>query len=129
MTGLSQGQTTRSRPAGIKRTAQAYAHHGTGLMREQGQRPAREACERLQVGGYTIDGAHLHASWIAAGPGTGFAYGSGPSSGALATAADGSTVRFAPVLFQPIAGDEVAQALGRVAPGTAAILGEINYRW
>ncbi|MEV0381146.1 SDR family oxidoreductase [Nonomuraea sp. NPDC050643] len=33
-------------------------------------------------------------------------------------ATDGDTVRIAPVLFQPIAGDEVAQALGRVAAGT-----------
>ena len=32
-------------------------------------------------------------------------------------AADGSTVRFAPVLFQPIAGDDVAQAIGRIAVG------------
>ena len=33
-------------------------------------------------------------------------------------ATDGSTVRFAPVLFQPIAGDEVAQAVGRIAVGS-----------
>ncbi|MGK5740236.1 SDR family oxidoreductase [Micromonospora sp. URMC 103] len=33
------------------------------------------------------------------------------------SAADGDTVRIAPVLFQPIAGDEVAQALARVATG------------
>ncbi len=33
-------------------------------------------------------------------------------------AANGSTVRFAPVLFQPIAGDEVAQAVGRIAVGS-----------
>ena len=33
-------------------------------------------------------------------------------------AADGSTVRFAPVLFQPIAGDEVAQAVARIAVGS-----------
>jgi uncharacterized protein YbjT (DUF2867 family) len=32
-------------------------------------------------------------------------------------ATDGSTVRFAPVLFQPIAGDEVAQAVARVSVG------------
>jgi uncharacterized protein YbjT (DUF2867 family) len=32
-------------------------------------------------------------------------------------AADGSTARFAPVLFQPIAGDDVAQAIGRIAAG------------
>ncbi|MGW0807691.1 SDR family oxidoreductase [Nonomuraea sp. NPDC002799] len=32
-------------------------------------------------------------------------------------AADGDTVRIAPVLFQPMAGDEVAQAVGRVAVG------------
>ena len=29
-----------------------------------------------------------------------------------------STVRFAPVLFQPIAGDDVAQAVGRIATGS-----------
>lgn len=33
-------------------------------------------------------------------------------------ATDGNTVRIAPVLFQPIAGDEVAQAIGRVAVGS-----------
>jgi uncharacterized protein YbjT (DUF2867 family) len=33
------------------------------------------------------------------------------------SATDGDSVRFAPVLFQPIAGDEVAQAVGRVALG------------
>ncbi|MEV8637240.1 SDR family oxidoreductase [Streptosporangium sp. NPDC051023] len=33
-------------------------------------------------------------------------------------ATDGDTVRIAPVLFQPIAGDEVAQAVGRVAVGS-----------
>ncbi|WP_214102590.1 SDR family oxidoreductase [Acrocarpospora catenulata] len=33
-------------------------------------------------------------------------------------ATDGTTVRIAPVLFQPIAGDEVAQAVGRVAVGS-----------
>ncbi|MEU0568939.1 SDR family oxidoreductase [Nonomuraea sp. NPDC005983] len=32
-------------------------------------------------------------------------------------ATDGDTVRIAPVLFQPIAGEEVAQAVGRVAVG------------
>jgi uncharacterized protein YbjT (DUF2867 family) len=32
-------------------------------------------------------------------------------------ATDGDTVRIAPVLFQPIAGDEVAQTVGRVAVG------------
>ncbi|MGR6320551.1 hypothetical protein Q2K19_23080 [Micromonospora soli] len=31
------------------------------------------------------------------------------------SAADGGTVRMAPVLFQPMAGDEVAQALARVS--------------
>ncbi|MEU4678544.1 SDR family oxidoreductase [Micromonospora sp. NPDC023737] len=34
------------------------------------------------------------------------------------SAADGDTVRMAPVLFQPMAGDEVAQALGRVSMGS-----------
>ncbi|MER7443768.1 SDR family oxidoreductase [Micromonospora avicenniae] len=34
------------------------------------------------------------------------------------SAADGDTVRLAPVLFQPIAGDEVAQTLDRVAVGS-----------
>ncbi|MEV1173641.1 SDR family oxidoreductase [Nonomuraea sp. NPDC049784] len=33
-------------------------------------------------------------------------------------ATDGNTVRMAPVLFQPMAGDDVAQAVGRVAVGT-----------
>jgi len=33
-------------------------------------------------------------------------------------ATDGGTVRFAPVLFQPIAGDDVAQAVGRIAAGS-----------
>jgi uncharacterized protein YbjT (DUF2867 family) len=33
-------------------------------------------------------------------------------------ATDGGTVRFAPVLFQPIAGDDVAQAVGRIAVGS-----------
>ncbi|MEQ4717623.1 SDR family oxidoreductase [Nonomuraea sp. B19D2] len=33
-------------------------------------------------------------------------------------ATDGNTVRMPPVLFQPIAGDDVAQAVGRVAVGT-----------
>jgi uncharacterized protein YbjT (DUF2867 family) len=33
-------------------------------------------------------------------------------------ATDGDTVRCAPVLFQPIAGDDVAQAVGRVAVGS-----------
>ena len=33
-------------------------------------------------------------------------------------AADGSTVRFAPVLFRPIAGDDVAQAVGKIAAGS-----------
>ncbi|MGW0590921.1 SDR family oxidoreductase [Streptosporangium sp. NPDC002607] len=32
-------------------------------------------------------------------------------------ATDGGTVRMAPVLFQPIAGDEVAQAVGRISVG------------
>jgi len=32
-------------------------------------------------------------------------------------ATDGGTLRFAPVFFQPIAGDEVAQAVGRIATG------------
>ncbi|MFG2058795.1 SDR family oxidoreductase [Micromonospora sp. NPDC048930] len=35
-----------------------------------------------------------------------------------AAATDGGTVAMAPVLFQPIAGDEVAQAVGRVAVGS-----------
>jgi uncharacterized protein YbjT (DUF2867 family) len=34
------------------------------------------------------------------------------------SATDGDTARFAPVLFQPIAGDEVAQAVGRISVGT-----------
>ncbi|MET7751284.1 SDR family oxidoreductase [Micromonospora sp. NPDC005367] len=34
------------------------------------------------------------------------------------SAADGDTVRMAPVLFQPMAGDEVAEALGRVSVGS-----------
>ncbi|MER6174157.1 SDR family oxidoreductase [Streptosporangium sp. NPDC001681] len=34
-----------------------------------------------------------------------------------AAATDGGTVRMAPVLFQPIAGDEVAQAVGRISVG------------
>jgi uncharacterized protein YbjT (DUF2867 family) len=33
-------------------------------------------------------------------------------------AADGSTVRFAPVLFQPIAGDDVARAVAGIATGS-----------
>ena len=33
-------------------------------------------------------------------------------------ATDGGIVRFAPVLFQPIAGDDVAQAVGRIAVGS-----------
>ena len=33
-------------------------------------------------------------------------------------AADGGTVRFAPVLFQPIAGDDVAQAVARISVGS-----------
>jgi uncharacterized protein YbjT (DUF2867 family) len=33
-------------------------------------------------------------------------------------ATDGSTVRFAPVLFQPMAGDEVAEAVGRISMGS-----------
>jgi uncharacterized protein YbjT (DUF2867 family) len=33
-------------------------------------------------------------------------------------AADGSTVRFAPVLFQPIAADDVAQAVARISVGS-----------
>ena len=33
-------------------------------------------------------------------------------------ATDGSTVRMGPVLFQPIAGDEVAQAVGRISAGS-----------
>jgi hypothetical protein len=33
-------------------------------------------------------------------------------------ATDGSTVRFAPVLFQPIAGDDVAHAVGKIAAGS-----------
>lgn len=33
-------------------------------------------------------------------------------------ATDGNTIRLAPVLFQPVAGDDVAQAVARVAVGT-----------
>jgi hypothetical protein len=33
-------------------------------------------------------------------------------------ATDGSTVRFAPVLFRPIAGDDVVQAVGKIAAGS-----------
>lgn len=33
-------------------------------------------------------------------------------------ATDGSTVRFAPVLFQAIAGDDVAHAVGKIAAGS-----------
>jgi uncharacterized protein YbjT (DUF2867 family) len=33
-------------------------------------------------------------------------------------ATDGGTARFAPVLFQPIAGDDVAQAVARIAVGS-----------
>jgi uncharacterized protein YbjT (DUF2867 family) len=36
----------------------------------------------------------------------------------VASATDGDTVRFAPVLFQPIVSDEVAAAVGRTAVGT-----------
>jgi uncharacterized protein YbjT (DUF2867 family) len=48
-------------------------------------------------------------------------------------ATDGDTVRLAPVLFQPIAGDEVAQAVGRVAVapplnGTTEIAGPEQVR-
>ena len=39
--------------------------------------------------------------------------------GSIADAAtDGGTVRIAPVLFQPIAGDDVAQAVGRISMGS-----------
>ena len=38
-------------------------------------------------------------------------------------ATDGSTVRMAPVLFQPIAGDEVAQAVGRISVGATCRAG------
>jgi uncharacterized protein YbjT (DUF2867 family) len=48
-------------------------------------------------------------------------------------ATDGTTVRMAPVLFQPIAGDDVAQAVGRVAVdsplnGRAEIAGPERFR-
>jgi uncharacterized protein YbjT (DUF2867 family) len=36
----------------------------------------------------------------------------------VAAATDGDVVRFAPVYFQPVAGDDVAQAVGRTAVGT-----------
>jgi uncharacterized protein YbjT (DUF2867 family) len=49
------------------------------------------------------------------------------------SAADGDTVRFAPVLFQPMAGDDVAQAVGRISAGaplhgTAEVAGPEQFR-
>ncbi|MGW3810843.1 SDR family oxidoreductase [Micromonospora sp. NPDC005113] len=79
---------------------------GTERLPESGYFRAKVAQEKL-IEGSSIPFSIVHATQF---------FEFAPSIAAAAT--DGGTVTMAPVLFQPIAGDEVAQAVGRVAVGS-----------
>ncbi|MEU7001849.1 SDR family oxidoreductase [Nonomuraea sp. NPDC046570] len=92
--------------------AAGVGHHvaisvvGTERMPENGYFRAKIAQEQL-IGTSGIPFSLVHATQF-------FEFVRSIADGAT----DGNKVRIAPVRFQPIAGDEVAQAVGRVAVGT-----------
>ncbi|MEV4808846.1 SDR family oxidoreductase [Micromonospora avicenniae] len=92
--------------------AAGVGHHvalsivGTDRLPDNGYFRAKVAQEKL-IEGSSIPFSIVHATQF-------FEFVKGIAD----SAADGDTVRMAPVLFQPISGDEVAQALGRVSVGS-----------
>lgn len=92
--------------------AAGVGHHvalsvvGTERLQQSGYFRAKSAQEKL-IGNSAIPYSLVHATQF-------FEFARSMTDAAT----DGSTVRFAPVLFQPIAGDEVAQAVGRIAVGS-----------
>jgi uncharacterized protein YbjT (DUF2867 family) len=92
--------------------AAGVGHHvalsvvGTDRLQESGYLRAKGAQERL-IENATIPYSIVHATQF-------FEFVPGMADAAT----DGGTVRFAPVLFQPIAGDEVAEAVGRTSMGS-----------
>jgi uncharacterized protein YbjT (DUF2867 family) len=92
--------------------AAGVGHHvalsvvGTDRLQQSGYFRAKAAQERL-IGKSAIPFSIVHATQF-------FEFVRSMAD----AGSDGSTVRFAPVLFQPIAGDDVAQAVGRVTVGT-----------
>jgi uncharacterized protein YbjT (DUF2867 family) len=79
---------------------------GTERLPESGYFRAKVAQEKL-ISGSSIPYSLVHATQF-------FEF----VTSIAAAATDGTTVRLAPVLFQPIAADDVATAVGRVAVGT-----------
>ncbi|GAB4057516.1 SDR family oxidoreductase [Catellatospora paridis] len=92
--------------------AAGVGHHvalsvvGTDRLQQSGYFRAKSAQEKL-IESSTVPYSIVHATQF-------FEFVRSMADAAT----DGSTVRFAPVLFQPIAGDDVAGAVGRVAVGT-----------
>jgi uncharacterized protein YbjT (DUF2867 family) len=92
--------------------AASVGHHvalsvvGTGRLQQSGYFRAKSAQEKL-IEKSAIPYSLVHATQF-------FEFARSMTDAAT----DGSTVRFAPVLFQPIAGDEVAQAVGRISAGS-----------
>lgn len=92
--------------------AAGVGHHvalsivGTDRLPDNGYFRAKVAQEKL-IEGSPIPFSIVHATQF-------FEFVKGIAD----SAADGDTVRMAPVLFQPVSGDEVAQTLGRVSVGS-----------
>ena len=92
-------------------TVAGVGHHvalsvvGTERLPDSGYLRAKVAQEKL-IEGSAIPYSLTHATQF-------FEFVAGIADGAT----EGNTVRIPPVLFQPIAGDDVAQAVGRVAVG------------
>ena len=78
---------------------------GTERLQQSGYFRAKSAQEKL-IGSSAIPFSIVHATQF-------FEFVRSMTDAAT----DGGTARFAPVLFQPMAGDEVAQAVGRTAVG------------
>ncbi|MEU8076455.1 SDR family oxidoreductase [Catellatospora citrea] len=92
--------------------AAGVGHHvalsvvGTDRLQQSGYFRAKSAQEKL-IESSTVPYSIVHATQF-------FEFVRSMADAAT----DGGTVRFAPVLFQPIAGDDVARAVGRVAVGS-----------
>ncbi|MEH0935351.1 SDR family oxidoreductase [Micromonospora psammae] len=104
--------TTSTRNLLAAEAAAGVSHHvalsvvGTERLSENGYFRAKNAQEKL-IAESSIPFSLVHATQF-------FEFVQGIADGG----ADGDKVRMAPVLFQPMAGDEVAQAVGRVAVGS-----------
>lgn len=92
--------------------AASVGHHvalsvvGTERLQQSGYFRAKSAQEKL-IGKSAIPYSLVHATQF-------FEFARSMTDAAT----DGSSVRLAPALFQPIAGDEVAQAVGRISAGS-----------